>query len=154
MRSSVKQLDKLFSPLTLSSVYQSRSVGFAGNDFYNMAIGFDTALSVDNLRRSLRQIENAHGRQRSIDRFSSRPLDIDLLLFGDVVQHTAQFDIPRIEISQSAFVLLPLSEIATNLIHPETGQTIGAMWDNFDADDQPIRKIDFEFWLSTKFKVK
>lgn len=145
VRSSVEQLDKLFGPLTLSSVYRSRAVGFVGDDFYNMAIGFDTALSVDDIQRSLRQIESAHGRQRGIEKFSARPLDIDLLLFGDTVQHTARFELPRAEIAQCAFVLLPLSEIAADLIHPETGQTIGTMWDNFDADDQMIHKIDFEF---------
>ena len=145
LRSSVRQLDKLFGPLTLSSVYRSRAVGFAGDDFYNMAIGFDTVSSVDDIHRSLRQIEHAHGRERHIGKYSARPIDIDLLLFGDMVHHTARFVIPRTEITQCAFVLLPLCEIAADLIHPETGQTIGAMWDNFDADDQPIRRIDFEF---------
>ena len=148
LRSSVRQLNELFRPLTLSSVYQSQAVGFSGDDFYNMAIGFDTTSSVDDIHRSLRQIERAHGRRRHVGKFSARPIDIDLLLFGDMVQHTARFAIPRAEITQCAFVLLPLCEIAADLIHPETGQTIGDMWNNFDADDQPIQRIDFEFEFS------
>ena len=78
-------------------------------------------------------------------KFSSRPLDIDLLLFGNLVRHTADIDIPRREIILYAFVMLPLSEIAADWIHPETGKTIGRMWQDFDAGDQPIEKIAFDF---------
>lgn len=145
VRSSVNQLKRQFSPLILSSVYRSRAVGFEGEDFYNMVVGFDTTLSLDDIHEHLRRIERAHGRQRGMEKFSARPLDIDLLLFGDTVKHSARFDIPRNEIEQCAFVLLPLSEIAADLVHPETGQTIGAMWENFKDKDQKIRKIEFEF---------
>ena len=145
VRTSVDQLERLFSPLTLSSVYRSRAVGFEGEDFYNMVVGFDTTLSLDDIREHLRRIERAHGRQRGMEKFSARPLDIDLLLFGNTVKHSTCFDIPRSEIEQCAFVLLPLSEIAADLVHPETGQTIGAIWENFKDKDQTIRKIEFEF---------
>ena len=145
VRSSVNQLKKLFGPLILSSVYRSRAVGFEGEDFYNMVVGFDTTLSLDDIHEHLHRIEREHGRQRGMEKFSARPLDIDLLLFGDTVQHSARFDIPRSEIEQCAFVLLPLSEIAADLVHPETGQTFGAMWENFKDENQTIRKIEFEF---------
>ena len=145
VRSAVSELEKLFSPLTLSSVYLSRAVGFEGEDFYNMVVGFNSTLSLNDIRDRLRRIEGAHGRKRGMEKFSARPLDIDLLLFGDTVQHDMGFDIPRREIEQSAFVLLPLSEIAADLVHPETGQTIFAMWQNFEAKDQEIQKIKFDF---------
>ena len=145
VRSSVHELEKLFSPLTLSSVYRSRAVGFEGEDFYNMVVGFDTTLSLDDIHDHLRRIERAHGRQRGMEKFSARSLDIDLLLYGDTVQHSASFDIPRSEIDQCAFVLLPLSEIAPDLVHPEYGHTIGAMWQNFKCKDQAIEKIELEF---------
>ena len=145
VRSSIVQLERLFSPLTLSSVYRSRAVGFEGEDFYNMVVGFDTNLSIANVHENLRKIENTHGRQRGIEKFSARPLDIDLLLYGEMVQHTASIDVPRSEIEQCAFVLLPLNEIAADLIHPETGQTIGSMWKNFKDKDQTIQKIEFKF---------
>lgn len=145
IRSSINRLEELFGALTISNVYQSQAVGFEGSDFYNLAVGFDTMLFIEDIQRSLRQIEQAHGRQRTACKFSSRPLDIDLLLFGDTVQHSAQLDVPRIEIEQYAFVLLPLSEIAANVVHPETAQTIGEMWNNFDTSDQPIRKVKFKF---------
>lgn len=145
VRSSVSELEKLFSPLILSSVYLSQAVGFEGEDFYNMVVGFDTTLSLSDIHDHLRRIESAHGRKRGMEKFGARPLDIDLLLFGDTVQHGMGFDIPRSEIEQCAFVLLPLSEIAADLDHPETGQTISAMWQNFKNKDQTIRKIKFDF---------
>ena len=145
IRSSVNELEKRFSPLTLSSVYLSQAVGFEGEDFYNMVVGFDTTLSLDDIHDHLRRIESAHGRRRGMEKFSARSLDIDLLLFGDKVQHDKGFDIPLSEIEQCAFVLLPLSEIAADLVHPETGQTISTMWQNFKDKDQTIQKIKFDF---------
>lgn len=144
IRSSISRLRELFGPLTLSSVYQSQAIGFDGADFYNLAVGFDTMSSVQDVHRNLRQIEEAQGRQRGAGKYSSRPLDIDLLLFGDMVQHTAHMDIPRIEIMQYAFVLLPLVEIAADVPHPEITQTLGEIWDNFDTSGQPIEKVYFD----------
>lgn len=145
LRSSVHQIGKLYAPLSLSSVYQSRAVGFDGPDFYNMVVAFDTDESLSEVYACLRGIEDAHGRLRGAEKYSSRPLDIDLLLFGDLMHGGSPFDIPRAEISRCAFVLLPLCEIAAETVHPETGRTIGDMWREFDAREQPIHKIDFEF---------
>ena len=145
IKSSINELRKVFGPLSLSSVYQSEAVGFTGSDFYNLAAGFDTGSSLKDVQHCLRRIERAHGRQRSARKYSSRPLDIDLLLFGDIIKHTKHVDVPRSEIELYAFVLLPLSEIAADVRHPETTQTIGKMWADFDAADQSIHKIEFEF---------
>ena len=145
LRSCVRQIKEKYRRLTLSSVYQTRAIGFEGDDFYNMAIGFDSTLTVEDIHGALRKIESAHGRRRDADKLRPRPLDIDLLLFGNLVRHRDNLDIPRGEILSYAFVLLPLSEIAAGLIHPETGQAIGEIWRAFDAGDQPVRKIGFDF---------
>lgn len=145
LRSSVRQIGESFRPLSLSSVYRTRAIGFDGDDFYNMAIGFDSTLTVDDIHATLRKIEDAQGRRRGVDKLCPRPLDIDLLLFGDLVRHSPIIDIPRGEIVRYAFVLLPLCEIAADLIHPENGQAIEEILRAFDAGDQPIRKIGFDF---------
>lgn len=144
IRSAVGRLRALFQPLILSSVYRSRAIGFDGDDFFNMVVGFDTELGFEQVYEALRSIEADHGRTRNNGKFSPRTLDIDLLLFGNLVQHAPPFEIPRAEICDCAFVLLPLSEIAGDLVHPENGKTICRLWAEFDAD-QPIDKVAFEF---------
>ena len=102
-------------------------------------------MKVETIHAILRKIEDAHGRRRGVDKLRPRPLDIDLLLFGDLVCHGDNLDIPREEIVRYAYVLLPLSEIAVKLPQPETEQAIGEMWRAFDAGSQPIKKIGFKF---------
>ena len=145
LRSGIRHLDELFGPLVLSGVYQTRAIGFEGEDFYNMAVAFDSQLPVEQIQRMIKDIENAHGRKRGVGKFSSRPLDIDLLLFGDMIRHTGSIDVPRREILHHVFVLQPLYEIAPALRHPETGHSIDEMWRSFDASGQPSHRIDFQF---------
>lgn len=145
LRSCIRHIKENFWPIALSSVYQTGAIGFEGDDFYNMTVGFDSALPVEDVHGILREIENTHGRERGKSKSGSRSLDIDLLLFGNLVRHGGPFDIPRREIVHHAFVLLPLSEIAADFVHPETGNTIGELWRSFDAGIEPIRKIEFYF---------
>lgn len=147
LRSGVRHLNEHFGPLTQSGVYQTGAIGFEGEDFYNMAVGFDSNLPVEQVQDTIKEIENAHGRQRGLGKFTSRPLDIDLLLYGDMIRHTGSIDVPRREILYHAFVLQPLCEIAPALRHPETGLSIDETWRNFDASGQPSRRIDFHFDL-------
>lgn len=148
LRSALRHLDEQFGPLTLSSVYQTGAVGFDGEDFYNMAVGFDTGLPLERVQGDIKKIEDVHGRQRGLGKYISRPLDIDLLLFGDMVRHAPSVDVPRREISHHAFVLEPLHEIAAGVRHPETGLTIAEMWRNFDAGGQTSHRLEFDFGLS------
>jgi len=145
IRAGVADLDVCFGPLLLSSVYESEAVGFAGDSFYNLVAGFDTALTPLQVAAELRAIEERHGRMRDGPRFSSRTLDIDLLLYDDLILHEGKLQIPRDEITRNAFVLWPLAEIAAQLRHPQLGVSYGALWEAFDKQSQPLWPVTFEF---------
>ena len=86
----------------------------------------------------LRQIENENGRDRSQPRFSNRNLDLDLLLYGDLVLDTGSLQLPRPDIEQYAYVLCPLADIAGELRHPVSGKTYAEMWSEFNQPDQEL----------------
>jgi 2-amino-4-hydroxy-6-hydroxymethyldihydropteridine diphosphokinase len=94
-------------------------------------VAFDTREPLESVYKALAEIETAHGRVREGPRFSSRTLDLDILLYGNLVRHDADFDIPRDEILKYAFVLGPLAEIAPALAHPETGKSFQELWRTF-----------------------
>lgn len=146
-RSGVAALHQRFGELLLSSVYKSEAVGFDGEDFYNMVIALQTTDDVQAVYQTLRQIEDEHGRDRSGPRFSSRTLDLDLLLYDDVILHEGKLQIPRDEILERAFVLWPLAEIAPERVHPTAKQSYAELWDTFDKSKEVLEPIPFEFDL-------
>ena len=142
---SLDALSRHFGELRLSSVYESEAVGFGGANFYNMVAGFHTGLSVGELAQVLRTIESDNGRRREGPKFSSRTLDIDILTYDDVVGEVDGVELPREEILKNAFVLLPMAELAPDEVHPVTGMTYRALWDNYDKSRQKLWKIDFRW---------
>ena len=112
----LKSLANHFSPLAISTVYESEPLGFYGDNFYNLVVGFYTDLSVLDVIRIFKSIESSSGRTQSSQNASSKTisytLDIDLLLFGDLIQHDDQINVPRNDVKQYPFVICPLAEIA------------------------------------------
>lgn len=145
IRAGVAALAGRYGGLALSSVYQSRAVGFAGEDFYNLVLGFDTDEDVHAVAAFLREVEERYGRIRGAQRFSPRTLDLDLLLYGDRVLDEDGLQLPRDEITRHAHVLLPLCELAPELRHPLTGQSYAALWQSFEHADQHLWPIPFEW---------
>ena len=144
-RAGVRALKKHYGELELSSVYESEAVGFEGDAFYNMVIACDTDEDVYEVVRQLHAIENANGRDRNGPKFSSRTLDLDLLLYDDLVLDTNSLKLPREEILYNAFVLWPLAEIAPTLIHPVVRQSYNELWTSFDRAGANLHSIEFDF---------
>ena len=144
-RAGVASLREHYGELVLSSVYESEAVGFVGEDFYNMVIGLQTDEDVHTVVERLHQIEDEHGRDRSGPRFSSRTLDLDLLLYDDLALKLGKLEIPRDEILERAFVLWPLAEIAAGLVHPVVKKTYGELWQAFDKSKEKLEPIKFDF---------
>lgn len=132
IRGAVRALRSHFGQLTLSDVYETTAEGFDGADFYNLVAGFNTEEPVERIRAALAQIETAHGRTRNTARFGPRTLDIDILLYGNLIRHEGRIDIPRAEIRRWPFVLGPLAQIAPEDRHPETGERFGDLWQQFE----------------------
>jgi len=129
---SLLALEKHFGKLAISSIYESDPVGFTGDAFYNLVVGFDSALEVKDVAKLLRQIELDNGRTRDCKKFSARTLDLDLILYGDLIINDGRLQIPRDEIERYAFVLEPLAEIAPDLTHPISHKNYAQLWQEFD----------------------
>jgi len=136
-------LANFFGELQVSSVYESKSVGFDGSNFFNLVVGIDTDISIVELSDRLKKIEDDNGRYRQGPKFSPRTLDIDILTYGDVVGIESGIELPRAEITQNAFVLLPLAEIAPDQLHPDLKQRYSELWQVYDQASQHLWKVDF-----------
>ncbi len=147
--SSLAALAQCFGELTVSSVYESEPVGFTGAAFYNLVVAFESDWEVKAVGKKLRQIELEHGRTREAQKFSARTLDLDLILYGDLVISDGRLQIPRDEIERYAFVLEPLAEIAPNLTHPLNQKSYARLWQEFDKSEQRQHTV-VPTWLSTE----
>lgn len=128
LRQAVVALRERFGELDLSPVYDSAAVGFDGHDFLNLVAGFDTEFEVQQVAASFREIENQLGRDRSLPKFASRSIDLDILTYDDLILDLPGIRIPRPEILENAFVLRPLQDLAPDAVHPETGETYAVLW--------------------------
>ncbi|NOX76618.1 MAG: 2-amino-4-hydroxy-6-hydroxymethyldihydropteridine diphosphokinase [Gammaproteobacteria bacterium] len=145
VRAAVAALHAQHGEVQLSSVYESEAVGFEGDAFFNLVAAYDTEQPVDAVIAALSAIEDQLGRQRTGERFASRTVDLDLLLYGDQLLTGQGYNIPRDEIPRYAFVLWPLAEIAPDQLHPALGQSYSRLWQAFDKKNQPLRPIPFQW---------
>ena len=142
IRHALEQLAERYAPLTCSDVYESDAVGFDSEPFYNLVVGFDTTESPRDIQDFLHAIESDSGRLRSGE-LTARTLDLDLLLYDDAVINESGLVLPRDDITRYAFVLRPLAEIAGRERHPVSGECFADMWAAFDADSQPMVRVDW-----------
>lgn len=122
IKSGLKALARLpDTDMILSSpLYQSKPLGSQNQpDYLNAVAALDTLLSPRRLLDHAESIEFEHGRVREKDRWASRTLDLDILLYGDKIIDTLRLGIPHYGIKDRPFVLCPLSDIAPDLIFPD-----------------------------------
>jgi 2-amino-4-hydroxy-6-hydroxymethyldihydropteridine diphosphokinase len=146
-KAGLQGMYQTFGKLTLSSVFESESVGFEGDNFYNLVIKANTTLSIEEVCSVLKKIEQDNKRQRGEQKFAPRTLDLDLLLYGRLVT-TQPITLPRPEVLYNAFVLKPMAEIAADDIHPVVNRSYDALWQEYDKSQQKLWAIKFN-WSPT-----
>ena len=144
VRSAIAALRENFGEVELSPVYNTAAVGFDGSDFLNLVAAFETELGAQSVVDVFRRIEDDLGRDRSLPKFASRPIDLDILLYDNLVMNLPGIRIPREEILEQAFVLKPLQDIAPDRLHPETGDTFAALWQRMEADAPVLEPYPIE----------
>ena len=142
LRIGVDELRTRYGELQLSAIYESAALGFEGADFLNMVVGIESDVPPCDLQKQIELIHDLTGRDRGSGRFTSRPLDIDLLLYGDLVVDEPRLKLPRRDVLNYNFVLRPLAELDPGLIHPVTGKTMQEHWQQFGATSHPLRPVD------------
>jgi 2-amino-4-hydroxy-6-hydroxymethyldihydropteridine diphosphokinase len=138
----IEALKKFFGELILSSAYETEPVGFSGNAFYNLVAGFNSELDIYVIIRQLRQIEYANGRTIDSKKFTARSLDLDLLLYGNLIINEGKLQIPRKDIEHYPFVLEPLAEIAPEDKHPILLLSYAELWRQMPKNNLQQRRIN------------
>jgi 2-amino-4-hydroxy-6-hydroxymethyldihydropteridine diphosphokinase len=124
VREAIAELEEITDSIVIarSSLYSSKPMGPPGQpDYVNAVVAIDTVLSPQALLQALQTIERRQGRERTAERWAPRVLDLDLLLYGSKVLNTADLTIPHPGLHERDFVLVPLEEIAGDIIIPGRG---------------------------------
>ncbi len=124
LRAALSDLDRVLTVRRISSLYRTDPVGVTDQpEFLNLAVEAETDLEPFELLAAVKQVEHDVGRRPTF-RWGPRVVDLDILLYHDLVLETPELTIPHPELTRRAFVLLPLAEIAPRLIHPVEHRTI------------------------------
>ena len=133
IRLALNSLESNFTEITMSSLFESPSEGFVGSKFYNIGVNVETDKNINDVVNILHDIENTLGRDRNLPKFSSRIIDLDLVLY-DVIND--KLNIPRRDILKYAFVLAPLAELNPNGIHPQERISYLDLWKEFQSSKE------------------
>jgi 2-amino-4-hydroxy-6-hydroxymethyldihydropteridine diphosphokinase len=127
LREAVRRLGELGEVKAVSRFYDTEPVGYIDQPrFLNGAVVLATALDPAELMRALLEIERGMGRERVVEK-GPRVIDLDLLLYRDRVMNTAELTLPHPEMQERSFVLMPLSQVAGDWVHPVLGITVAEM---------------------------
>ena len=142
----IEELAERFGDIQVSPVYQTAAEGFSGDDFYNLVVGVDTDMAAKEVRLYLRELEAQHSRVRdSKNQFISRTIDLDQLLYGNQIINSEGVHVPSSDITNYAFVLKPLTDIAAHSVHPVLRVKFIQLWEEFDKNQTSLKQVDIEY---------
>lgn len=144
LRQAIASLAAAYPDPRVSRAWSNAAVGFEGDDFINLVLAFSTDESLAMLLGRLKAIEAASGREQGTKKWAPRTLDLDLLLYGDLVGKFPGATLPRADLTERAYVLGPLAELAPEHRHPVIGATFGALWQEFDRRSHVLREVSLD----------
>jgi 2-amino-4-hydroxy-6-hydroxymethyldihydropteridine diphosphokinase len=139
---ATREMRRSFPDIRLSPWYRNKAVGFEGADFINYVAGFSTELSVHDVVARLREIEELCGRPRGAPKYEPRAMDLDILLYGDLVHEEPGLKLPRPDLLRRPFMLGPMADVAPEVTHPTMHATIGELWERFDQAAHRMTQVE------------
>jgi 2-amino-4-hydroxy-6-hydroxymethyldihydropteridine diphosphokinase len=142
LRTAIDLLAVRYPGLRCSRAWRNAAVGFAGEDFVNLALAFTTTDDVHEVIRHLQAAEAACGRARNAPKWAPRSMDLDILLYGDTVLEEPGLTLPRPDLVRRPYMLKPAAELEPQLRHPTDGRTLAELWAAFDPAAHPMQEVD------------
>ncbi len=143
VQAAFAELSLLGKKLRGSGVYECDPVGFDSHPFYNLVIELETELPLTEFSHLLRNIEIKWGREEQAKKYQDRTLDLDIILFGDMISETKP-ELPRSDIFKFPFVIQPLYDLCPELVVPGDGRTVEQIWQQMGGMEN-LSLVDFSF---------
>lgn len=140
-RSSLSQ--RLSVSLQSAPIYESEPVGKADHPFLNTVVSFQSSAEPEKLLYVCKDIERRLGRDHSAERWSNRPIDLDIITYGEKTIDSRFLTIPHSEYRKRLFVLLPLADLFPIFIDPVTKTPIPLL---IDAVSEPKPELRYTTW--------
>jgi 2-amino-4-hydroxy-6-hydroxymethyldihydropteridine diphosphokinase len=144
MRQAARAIRQRFADARFSRCFRNPAYGFEGPDFYNAVTGFTTTLPIEALLPSLREIEARCGRGPADARWGPRAMDLDLLLYGDLVATGEGYTLPRRDLLRRVYMLGPMADLAPGWRYPPSGPTIGELWGRFPQSEHQLTPLPLD----------
>lgn len=138
---ALTELERMYPPLRVSPAYRNAAIGFEGDDFINLVVGFDTDDPIEHVREQLQSIEAKCGRPRNAPRWAPRTMDLDILLYGDRVSDEPGLILPRPDLVRKPYMLKPMVDLAPDLVHPTLGKTLKTLWSELGCGDHEMVEV-------------